>query len=629
MPKAMLDKLPDKARDIYEAAWEQAKEDGRDDETAAKIAISAVKRAGYAKDDETGQWHKMRVLSMHITKAALGGDGVMRWAATTTKFGLDDQGDEMTPEFYRYAKAQVAAGKRPDPVLCISHIDRGKPDDSWVAGNVTDLYIDGTLPKAKGIFRDTPLGKAAFEAIRNDYGKPDDEKVRISLGFYDEGSEPIAVTKADGSELAGRRFLKGWIKHLALTRVPVVKETEIMAAMEVKAMPKTKQEDAASIVDAELAEELVREDKAELDEDLMLKQEQVEAEGETAQPIEKAVKTDDGKEFSASAYLVVPGKKKPSTWKLRIEEEPGKATVAQLGRAAAALGPGFRGQKVELPADERKAAAKKLIGKYRSMDVEDGDVPEYLWGMAGMKKPEKEKAAVTKQEPVDAESNGRRLQIIDLLDQLKNLLQEEWTVDTEIANAYALGNRGTNPPTTVERSEVTVDGHDGGTPAEPPEKEKSLATQVPTTPTPQAVEIAAYVDQWAMQVKAALLAEGDRREKFAALQGLINQFGENVVALVKGGTPPSSRDIADVVSEAIQAAVGPLQDQLAGVKAELDDFREKATMLGQGVPQAPRPQSLDSKARVVQPIGQTPGPRKKAWTAGELAWASTREGPGY
>jgi cation transport regulator len=510
MPKSMLDKLPDKAKDIYEAAWQQAKDDGRDDETAAKVAIAAVKRAGYAKGDDD-KWHKMRLVSMHITKAAMGGDGVMRWAATTTKFSPDEQGDEVTSEFYQYAKAQVAGGKRPDPVVCISHIDKGRPSDDWVAGNVTDFYIDGGLPKAKGIFRDTSLGKAAFEAVRADYGKSNDEKIRISLGFYDEEHEPLQTQKADGSTVEGRRFLKGWIKHLALTRVPVVKETEI-SIEELIAMAKTKKEDAASIVGAELAEELVREDKAEVDE------------GDTAQA-------------------------KADTEADVVQDEP-----------------------------EEKAAT-------------------------------------------EAEASGRRNQIIDLLDQLSGLLTEEWTVDTEVANAAALSSPGTNPPTTVEMSEAD------DPPAPPDTKAQTLASRQPTRP--EEIEVAAFVDNWAMQVKAALLSDGDRQEKFVTLQQLINTFGEGVAVLVKDKTPPSSRDIADVVSDAVRAAVEPVQNQLAGVKAELDEFRRKAAVLGtEPVTPAPEPRSLDSKARVIQPQN-TFGETRKARTARELAWLSTSEGPGY
>lgn len=105
------------------------------------------------------------------------------------------------------------------------------------------------------------------------------------------------------------------------------------------------------------------------------------------QVVKATTRTEDGREYTADAYLVVPDPDKPSTWKLRIEEEPGKVTVAQLGRAAAALGPGFRGQRVDLEPEERRAAARKLIALYRKHDVADEDIPEYLWEIADMKKP--------------------------------------------------------------------------------------------------------------------------------------------------------------------------------------------------------------------------------------------------
>jgi len=108
----------------------------------------------------------------------------------------------------------------------------------------------------------------------------------------------------------------------------------------------------------------------------------------------KAVtKTDNGVKFTAAAYLYVPDPDKPSTWKLRIQETPGKVTVRQLGRAAAALSPkGYRGRRVSLPADDRRVCAKKLISKYRGLNVSDVDIPDYLWGIAGMAKPKAEKA---------------------------------------------------------------------------------------------------------------------------------------------------------------------------------------------------------------------------------------------
>ena len=73
MPKALLAKLPDKARDIYEAAWEAAKEAGYDDERAAKIAMGAVKRAGYHKDEASGHWIKMKLAAWLFLSNACAG----------------------------------------------------------------------------------------------------------------------------------------------------------------------------------------------------------------------------------------------------------------------------------------------------------------------------------------------------------------------------------------------------------------------------------------------------------------------------------------------------------------------------------------------------------------------------
>lgn len=99
-----------------------------------------------------------------------------------------------------------------------------------------------------------------------------------------------------------------------------------------------------------------------------------------------AVKTEDGREYPASAYLYVPDPDRPSTWKLRIWETPEeKVTVAQLGRAAAALGPGFRGNRVELPPEERRKAARRLIRLYHEQGVDDEEIPDYLFEIAGVR----------------------------------------------------------------------------------------------------------------------------------------------------------------------------------------------------------------------------------------------------
>lgn len=96
---------------------------------------------------------------------------------------------------------------------------------------------------------------------------------------------------------------------------------------------------------------------------------------------EQAVtKTEDGTDYPASAFAYVPDPDKPSEWKLRLWEDPTKkVTRAQLGRAAAALSPGgFRGQKVEIPADDLPAVKRKIRTAYKSLDVPDEEIPKWV-----------------------------------------------------------------------------------------------------------------------------------------------------------------------------------------------------------------------------------------------------------
>lgn len=92
-----------------------------------------------------------------------------------------------------------------------------------------------------------------------------------------------------------------------------------------------------------------------------------------------ATKREGTHDYPAAAYLVVPDKDSPSTWKLRIwESSEKKITQAQLGRAAAALGPGFRGRKAELSDEHRRMAARTLRAMYREHTGEDEELPSVL-----------------------------------------------------------------------------------------------------------------------------------------------------------------------------------------------------------------------------------------------------------
>jgi len=97
--------------------------------------------------------------------------------------------------------------------------------------------------------------------------------------------------------------------------------------------------------------------------------------------IAKASKTEDGQDFPASDYAYVPDPDKPSTWKLRLTSSPGgDPDPGIVGAAIAALGKGFRGNKVQIPADDLAKVKAKVRAAWKKAhpDAEEGDMPEVI-----------------------------------------------------------------------------------------------------------------------------------------------------------------------------------------------------------------------------------------------------------
>ncbi|MFW6031147.1 MAG: hypothetical protein ACOC9T_01030 [Myxococcota bacterium] len=90
--------------------------------------------------------------------------------------------------------------------------------------------------------------------------------------------------------------------------------------------------------------------------------------GHTGEDDEKAAgtkqetKREDGVDFPASDFAYVPDPESPSTWKLRLADgSPGNVTVQQVARAITALQPsGFRGQRVQIPSDDRAEVIRRI-----------------------------------------------------------------------------------------------------------------------------------------------------------------------------------------------------------------------------------------------------------------------------
>jgi hypothetical protein len=108
------------------------------------------------------------------------------------------------------------------------------------------------------------------------------------------------------------------------------------------------------------------------------------ASGSEAAPtteVAEATKTEGGSAFKASDYAYVPDASKPSTWKLRLTTTPGGDPDAGIvGAAIAALGEGFRGNKVQIPSDALASVKSKVRSAWRKAnpDKSADDMPDAI-----------------------------------------------------------------------------------------------------------------------------------------------------------------------------------------------------------------------------------------------------------
>jgi hypothetical protein len=98
-----------------------------------------------------------------------------------------------------------------------------------------------------------------------------------------------------------------------------------------------------------------------------------------AESLTEATKMDGGQPFPASDYAYVPDPNKSSTWKLRLTATPGGGPDPGIvGAAAAALGGGFRGQQVDIPAADLPKVKSKVRAAWRTAnpDKHDDEMPD-------------------------------------------------------------------------------------------------------------------------------------------------------------------------------------------------------------------------------------------------------------
>lgn len=286
--------LPPRAKKIFEAAEASAKtgtcKSSSDKEAcAAKVGWSAVKEKFKKVGDKWTPKSELKEFSLVITKAVFNKESQeMKWRAVASDTDEDNYSDEMSLELFSDFLGRIKTKESPPKQFCSEYWAGGIPyisvshypdmEGKGIPGDVEDVFIDGNRLKAAGTFSNTPLGKACFDAICSDlYGEKSeiDDKVRISIAFLDwkhrhksdntvferSGTgdscpqcfkELLMQITDDEYEAEGKQFLGGHLIHLAMTRIPVNKRTE----MEVDRSMATQLQDATSIVGEELAEEL-------------------------------------------------------------------------------------------------------------------------------------------------------------------------------------------------------------------------------------------------------------------------------------------------------------------------------------------------------------------------------------
>lgn len=326
LPPGVRNNLPEHAQHIFMAAFNSALKDtcGGDDACASKVAWSAVGRS-YEKKD--GKWVKKESFvaesfSFIITKAAFDkATGKRKFSAIASDTFYDSYNERMSLELFSDFIDRANKKEQPPERFRSNFWSGGMPylsvahyfdlEGKGCAGKVTSLIVDGNNLKARGEFTDTPLGIAAYNAVKkslnDDPNHPDDsqKKIRISIAFLDYGHQHGAnppFFRRSGTNVrcpycekgfGDVKYIKGLLIHLALTRVPVNERTNIIGGMEVdKSMGKilSRKDDAASIVGEELAETLEQESnlvgKSDVtqDEMVVVKSDEIPAETEPPAP---------------------------------------------------------------------------------------------------------------------------------------------------------------------------------------------------------------------------------------------------------------------------------------------------------------------------------------------------------
>ena len=194
---------------------------------------------------------QVAVAEMYITKVAVDKQtGVKRWFSSASGIDRDLYDERMSVELFKDFEKRVDS--REDvpspfsskawagglPYLGVAHYLDLNGDG--IAGDTEQVWVDGEVFKAKGAFRKTPIGLAAYKAIKEDFAdnKPPEFRVRVSIAFVDWAHEHEGfgdftrkdlIDRCDMCErgLGEKVYRAGHLVHLALTRRPAYPKADI------------------------------------------------------------------------------------------------------------------------------------------------------------------------------------------------------------------------------------------------------------------------------------------------------------------------------------------------------------------------------------------------------------------
>lgn len=159
-----------------------------------------------------------------------------------------------------------------------------------------------------------------------------------------------------------------------------------------------------------------------------------------------ATKREDGEDFPAEAFAYVPDTESPSTWKLRLWDSlRAQETAEQIGRAVAALSPaGFRGNQVEIPADDLAGVKRRVLAAWLKTHPDESreDAPEVLKGYDYETKDD-DGAIDPLDELLDAYQSFVRMGRVEFADETMALVHDLQTImvgaDRETTKAHDMG----------------------------------------------------------------------------------------------------------------------------------------------------------------------------------------------